>query len=106
MAQDTILQQSIIGELGLQSLPQEKQNELMARMGEVIVKRIYLETMESLNEIDREELVKMLDAKAEPEKIEEFLKEKIANYEELVKKIIEGFKSEMSEAAGKFDQSY
>ncbi|OGI25326.1 MAG: hypothetical protein A3J76_02055 [Candidatus Moranbacteria bacterium RBG_13_45_13] len=106
MNKNSVLQQTIIEELGLNTLPQEKQDELMAKMAEVIVKRIYLETMESLNETDREELVKMLDAKAEPEQVENFLKGKIENYEEVVKKIIEGFKGEMKDASGKFDEKY
>ena len=48
----------------------------------------------------------MLDAKAEPEQVENFLKGKIENYEEVVKKIIEGFKGEMKDASGKFDEKY
>lgn len=78
----------------------------MAKMAEVVIKRIYIETMKSLGEADREKLAKMLDAESEPEKIEEFLKMKIGNYEEVVKKIIEDFKNEMKGAAGKFDDKY
>jgi hypothetical protein len=106
MQSASILQKSLIDELGLGSLPQEKQDELMVKMGEVILKRVYLETMESLSEADREEFGKMLDAKAEPEKIEEFLKGKIKDYDEVLKKIVEKFKEEMMGDAGKFDAKY
>ena len=49
-AQNTIMQQTIIEELGLAELPQEKQEELLVKIGEVVMKRIYLETMENLKE--------------------------------------------------------
>jgi hypothetical protein len=106
MKNNSILRKKIIDELGLSALPKEKQDELMAKMGEVIMKRIYLETMESLGEVDREKLMKMLDAETEPEKIEEFIKGKINNYEEIVRKIIDDFKEEMKGASGKFDDKY
>ncbi|MFA5925732.1 MAG: DUF5663 domain-containing protein [Parcubacteria group bacterium] len=106
MQNNSILKKNLIDELGLGALPQEKQDELIAKMGEVITKKIYLETMENLSETDKEELVKMLDAEAESEKIEEFLKGKIENYEEIVKKIIDDFKEEIKEAANKFDDKY
>jgi hypothetical protein len=106
MQNNSILRKNIIDELGLAALPKEKQDELIAKMGEVIMKRVYLETMESLSEVDREELMKMLDAETEPEQIEEFIKGKINNYEEVVKKIIDDFKEEMKGASGKFDYKY
>ncbi len=92
MPQDTILQQSIIEELGLQNLPQEKQEEILVKMTEVLLKKIYLETFEKLGTADREELAKMLDTEeADPEKVEGYLRVKIEDYDGFVKKIVEDF---------------
>ena len=101
MPQDTILQQSIIEELGLQNLPKEKQEEILVKMTEVLLKKIYLETFEKLGEADREELAKMLDSEeAEPEKVEEYLRTKIEDYDGFVKKIVEDFTEEMKKTTG------
>jgi hypothetical protein len=101
MPQDTILQQSIIEELGLGNLPQEKQEENLVKMTEVLLKKIYLETFEKLGETDREELAKMLDTEEpNPEKIESYLRTKIEDYDGFVKSIVEEFKGEMKKTTG------
>lgn len=89
------LQKELIEELGLSNLPQDKQEELLIKMTEVLLKRIFVETMERLNETDREEYGKMLDENTDPEKVGEFLKKKVANYDQLVEKIVVDFKEEM-----------
>ncbi|OGI25524.1 MAG: hypothetical protein A3J76_03680 [Candidatus Moranbacteria bacterium RBG_13_45_13] len=101
MQQDTILQKTIVEELGLQNLPEEEQAEFLLKMTEAVLKRIYVDTVEALSEGDREELVKLIDTETEAEKIEEFLKGKIENYDEFVKKIVENFKSQMKGVAQK-----
>jgi phage-related tail protein len=101
MPQDTILQQSIIEKLGLQNLPKEKQEEILVKMTEVLLKKIYLETFEKLADPDREELAKMLDTEeAEPEKVEAYLRTKIEDYDGFVKKIVEDFTEEMKKTTG------
>jgi hypothetical protein len=96
--QNTIMQQTIIEELGFQDLPQDKQEELLAKMGEVVMKRIYLETMEKLDKPDQDKLVDMMDNN--PEGVETFLAEKIPDYEEFVKNVVDTFKQEMKEDMG------
>jgi hypothetical protein len=96
--QNTILQQTIIEELGMQDLPQDKQDELLAKIGEVVMKRIYLETMERLEKPDQENLVDMMEKN--PEAVEAFLTDKIPDYNEFVKKIVDDFKEEMKEDMG------
>lgn len=93
-AQDQITK-NIIEELGLNDLPQEKQEELVLKMTEVLLKRIFLNVMEKLSESDQDAYVKMIDEKSEPETMETFLQGKIKNYDEMVKEVIEQFKEEM-----------
>ncbi|MDQ1284177.1 MAG: hypothetical protein QG620_525 [Patescibacteria group bacterium] len=95
MDTQTQLQNTLIEELGLASLPPEKQEELLVKMTEVVLKRIFVETMEKLPEADQEEYSKLIDANAAPEEVEKFLTEKIPNYDEMVKKVVEDFKGEM-----------
>jgi len=96
MPQDTILQKTIIEELGMQNISQEKQEELLAKMGDVLFKRILLETLEVLDEVDQKKFGEMIDAKKGAEEVEEFLKSKIDNYDEFVKKVADDFRKELS----------
>jgi hypothetical protein len=95
MEQKTQIQKTIIDELELGDLPQEKQDQLLIKMTEAVLNRIFLETMEKLNENDQNAYEKMIDENASPEDLEKFLKEKISNYDEMVAKIISDFKKEM-----------
>lgn len=94
-------QKTLAEEMGLGGLSQDKQEELLVRMTEVLLKRIFLETLEKLSEDDQEAYSKMIDAGAEPQEIENFLKEKISNYDEMVKKIVDDFKEEMKKDLAK-----
>lgn len=88
----------LVKDLGIDTLSQDKQNELIIKMTEVLLKRIFLETMEKLGEGGREEYEKMSEGEVEPQQIEAFFKEKIHNYDEMVQQIIEEFRSEMMRA--------
>ncbi len=85
----------LVKDLGIDSLPQDKQNELIIKMTEVLLKRIFLETMEKLGEQGREEYEKMSEGEIEPEQVAAFFKEKIKNYDDLVDAIIQDFREEM-----------
>lgn len=87
--------QAVIEELGLSGLPRDKQDELLIKMTEAVLKRIFADSLSRLSEEDQDEYLKMIDAQADQEKIEEFLKSKISNYDELVRKAIVEFKEEM-----------
>ena len=105
MVQSSVLQKTLLDELGLDNLPQEKKDELLIQMAEVVLKRIYLNTFDSLPDADREEFGKMLDEEAGPEKIEAFLREKFEDYDDFVKKIVEAFKEEMKETMADLEQT-
>ncbi len=85
----------LVKDLGIDNLSQDKQNELIIKMTEVLLKRIFLETMEKLGEQGREEYEKMSEGDVQVEQVEAFFKEKINNYDEMIENIIEEFKSEM-----------
>ena len=88
----------LVKDLGIDNLPQDKQNELIIKMTEVLLKRIFLETMEKLGEQGREEYEKMSEGEIEPAQVAAFFKEKINNYDEMVEAIIQDFRAEMLNA--------
>jgi len=88
----------LIKDLGIDTLSQDKQSELIIKMTEVLLKRIFLETMEKLGEQGRDEYEKMSQGEVDPQQVETFFKEKINNYDGMVEKIVEEFKVEMMQA--------
>lgn len=86
---------SLIDELGLSNLPDDKKEELVAKMTEVVLKRILIETVEKLDEKGQEEYAKLIETKATPEELEKFLLERIPDYDMMIKKIVDDFKEEM-----------
>lgn len=89
------IQKALSDELGISNLPQDKQEDLIIRMTELLLKRIFIETMDKLDEEGRDEYEKLTEGGAGPHQIEEFLKSRISDYEEMVQKIIVNFKEEM-----------
>ena len=90
------IQKTLMDELGLSDLPQDKQEQLVIKMTEVLLKRIFLETMEKLDDRGKDEYQKLVESgTATPEQMEEFLGSKIQDYEGLVQKVINEFKEEM-----------
>lgn len=89
------IQKTLIDDLGLSDLPADKKDQLLMKMTEVVLKRIFLETMEKLTDKDQDEYTKLIDENAEPDRLEGFLRERIAGYEGLVSKIVTDFVAEM-----------
>lgn len=69
-------------------------------MGEVVLKRIFLEAMEALDGAGREEFEKLTESNTSPEDVESFFRTNIENYDDLVQNVIAKFKSEMIAAQG------
>lgn len=87
--------EDIIKYLGLGQLAQEKQDEIMARIGGIILKKIFVETVEKLDESDRSEFERMLEEGADADSMEQFLSAKIENYDTLIVKIADDLKEEL-----------
>lgn len=88
------IQQNIIKELGLEDLPEEKQAELLTTMTESILKRVTIAILERLSEEDKIKFDQVREAN-DPDKIIEFLREKIDNYDQMVEGVVKEFKEEM-----------
>jgi hypothetical protein len=99
MDQQSQIQQSILDELGLSNLPKDKQEELIIKMTEIILKRIFMETMEQLDEEERKNYEDLVNNQASPEQLESFFREKIQNYDKMVEGVINDFKEEMKAEA-------
>lgn len=86
---------AIMKELDLEGLSEERQNEIIIKMGEVVLKKVFIQTVEKLSDEDQVQFEKMLDEKKEPEEVEKFLNEKIPDFEEMVGKIVLQLKEDL-----------
>jgi hypothetical protein len=89
------LKQELIDEFGLSVLPPDKQDTMIDQMTEVLMKRIFVDTMERLGETGMDAYEKLLEQKPEQSQIDMFLKENITDYDAMVDKIVTDFKKEM-----------
>jgi len=92
----TQLQQNIVKELGLEELNEGTQKEILAKMTESVLKRITVNVLEKLSEPDLNEFEKMQQA-GNAEAVDNFLKSKIENYEQVVQDTIIQLKEEMKD---------
>lgn len=88
------VQQDIIKELGIDSLPPAKQQEVLTVMTEAILKRLTLRLLESLSEAQRQEL-EQVSAAGDTEKVSQFLMANVPGYEGLIQDEVGKFKQEM-----------
>jgi hypothetical protein len=92
------IKEAIFKELNLEGLDDNKKDELLEQIGEVILKKIFIETMERLGDQDRVEFEQILDKEASPEEIEKFLSEKVPDFEDMVSKIVIELKEDLKKA--------
>jgi gas vesicle protein len=90
------LKESIIKDLGIDQLPEDKREEVLLMMTEALLKRILIVALEKIPGNKKEEFDKIFASK-DSEKINEFLSDNIPDYEKMVKNEIENFKNEIKE---------
>lgn len=95
MIDQQALTEELITAFHLEGIPKEKQEELIAKMGEAILKRIFLETMEKLGDEGVKEYEALLDRNAGEQEIGAFFEKKIPGYDIFVENVAKNFKEEM-----------
>ncbi len=88
----------LVEEMGIGSLPEDKKNDILSKMTEVLLKRIFIETMDKLGDQGRDEYEEIIQRNPNSEELEGFFAERIKNYDELIQTIITDFKNEMLSA--------
>ncbi len=95
----TKLREDLIDELALAGLAPEKQDELLGKMLEALLKRIFMNTMERLGEEGVNEYEKLVEGNPEEKAVAEFLEAKIPDYDSFVQGIIDQFKKDVKAVA-------
>ena len=95
MIDQQALTQELITAFHLEGIPKEKQEELIAKMGEAILTRIFLETMEKIGDEGVKEYEALLDRQAGEREISAFFEAKIPGYDIFVEDTVRKFKEDM-----------
>jgi len=89
------LKNQLIDALNIANLPEDKKGKILSKAEDVVFKKILLKVMSTLSEGDKNQFNQLLEESTlSKEGITTFLKEKVPDFEKLVKKEIDDFKAE------------
>lgn len=91
------LKKELIEAFHLEGVPADKQEELLSKIGEALLKRIFLDTMEKMGDANVKEYEEMLDRGAKEAELEAFFESKIPGYNVFVRGVVTKFKEDMAE---------
>lgn len=81
-------------EFGLENVPDEKKEEMQMQIMELVTSRFNRVVLLRLSEEDKQILDKLLED-GDQQKVDQFIAEKIPDYQEIYKQIVEDLKIEM-----------
>lgn len=90
------LREELIKAFHLENIPEDKRDELLEKMGEALLKHIFLATMEKIGNNGVKEYEVLLDREAPAEEIEAFFEQKIPGYNVFIREVVDEFKAEMT----------
>ncbi len=92
-----IIENDLISLLGLQNLPPEEQEALVAKMSDVVMERVTLRILDALSPDDKKVFDELIAKNTAPENVEKFLQEKVKNLEEIRTAEILRFKQDLTD---------
>lgn len=93
------IEKELIEELALAGLPKLKQEELLGKMLEALLKRIFMETMEKLGERGMSEYEALIESEPTEAAVGKFLEEHIPSYSTFIENIVDQFKKDVKAVA-------
>ena len=101
---EPILTQNIVKELGLDNLPEDKQLEILEKIGSIIFQSVLLRTLDIMSEENKDEFEKLLSEKADdPDIVLKFMQNKVPNLDDIVKEEVVKFKTETLDIISKVE---
>lgn len=95
--------EKIVADAGLDKLPEEFKNDYMLKMHVEIQKRLGVMAIKELDKKGQDEYATMIESgkELEPQKVYDFLKERIPEFEQKIITILEEFGKEFKEGISK-----
>ena len=91
-----LLNENIIGLLGLESLPEAEKAEMVAKMTDLVQQKVIFRVMDMMTE---EEQAKMAEMGSDPEGVIAFIVAKVPNFDQIMQEEIVNLKKELLDAA-------
>lgn len=92
-----ILEIDLLDELGLDTLPAEKQTMLLESIADALMTTIIARMLPLLNEDDQKAFDVLLDTSKDPSDVREFLSARVPNFYDIVNEEVATFKTEALE---------
>lgn len=93
------IQSVIAEEFGFDNLTEDRQQQLVDRLTESVIKRVLVDAYAKLSDSDRKQFEDLMDHvdSVDPQKIEEFLREKLTDYDGIIAEAIADLKKHISD---------
>lgn len=95
------INKNIVVTLGINTLPAEKQKEVMESLGAIVYQEVMLRALDILSEEEKDEFEKLIEKDPNPETMFGYLVAKIPNLEEIVKEEAENLRKEGADIIGR-----
>ena len=94
------IRKNIVELFEIEKLPEEKREEAITRIGNIVFQSVLVKALPILNEKELAEYEKLVDDQAEADVLLDFLFEKIPNFLQIVAEESENFRKESEEVLG------
>lgn len=94
------IRKNIIELFNIEKLPEEKQEETIARIGNIIFQSVILRVLPLLKEDELTQYEKLIEEKATPESLLDFFFDKVPSFLQIISEETENFKKESTEILG------
>lgn len=85
----------LVDDMGILDFPENEKIQLLEKVGELVLKRIFVEAMEKIGEDGRRDYQDLIEKKAGAEDIRNFFNEKIKNFDTFADDVIDEIRDEM-----------
>lgn len=78
----------VLKTLGVDKLSEEKKEEMISKISELVLKRVFLATLEELDDEGKEKYEQLIGQNTDPEEMSRFLNSRIPDYSRFTEKVI------------------
>lgn len=87
------LKKVLVEALGISSLPNDKQEEMIQQIGVLVYQGALIRSMEYMSDEEVIEFENLTNSNTDPERVFSFIKSKVENFEQIIKEEAENFLS-------------
>ena len=98
------LKKVLVEALGISSLPNDKQEEMIQQIGVLVYQGALIRSMEYMSDEEVIEFENLTNSNTDPEGVFSFIKSKVENFEQIIKEEAENFLSKSNSIMGQIGE--